>query len=87
MAVLQPMIKDVEPAQEGMDQRPKNTVIHLPTQQGSQYGTDTSEDTTAEASTTRLLPVTHIGSTLPQENIVQGGGIFDPSSNSIECLS
>ena len=71
------MIHDVEPAQEGMDQRPKNTVIHLPAQQGSQNGTDTPEHTTAETSTTGLFLITHFGSTLPQENIVQGGGIFD----------
>jgi hypothetical protein len=45
------VIDDIEPAQEGVDQRPENAVVDAPTEKGGKNGSDAAEDPSATAST------------------------------------
>jgi hypothetical protein len=45
------VIDDIEPAQEGVDQRPENAVVDAPTEKGRKNGADAAENPSATAST------------------------------------
>ncbi len=49
-AVLEPMVDDVEPAEEGMDQSPEDAMVDFPAQQRRKDGTDTAKYASAAAS-------------------------------------
>jgi len=59
------MKNDVNPAQEGMTQRPKDAVIDVPAKQCRENRTDAAKNTTAATPTSRLFVVfSHVYSIL-----------------------
>ena len=60
VAVLQPVIQHVQPAEEGMDQCPEYTVIDSPAQQGGEDGPDAAEDAAATAPAALVFVLVHL---------------------------
>jgi hypothetical protein len=57
--VYEPVIDDVEPAEEGMDQSPQDTMVDFPAQQSRKDGADAAEDATAATPAAFLLVSSH----------------------------
>lgn len=57
------MKNDIDPAQEGMTERPKNAVIDVPAQEGGEHRPDAAENsTTTTATSRRVFVFSHIQS-------------------------
>jgi hypothetical protein len=54
-----PVVEDIEPAEESVDQRPQNAVVEFPAQQGGQNRPDAAQDAASATAAASVVFVSH----------------------------